>query len=137
MMDAELSTSAGTVERGVHYVRIFTDATGEARIDEQDVTIAQAAFAPPAPPLWISRGIAARNLIFCEFPVGWDGPLHPAPARQYIVLLSGELEIMVPDGSTRRLTAGSIVLVEDVSGRGHRTRVIGDTSVRGAFIQLA
>ena len=40
------------------------------------------------------------------------------------------------DGEVRRLGAGDVALLEDVSGKGHRTRVVGDRDGLGVFVQL-
>ena len=40
------------------------------------------------------------------------------------------------DGQACQLGPGSIVLLEDVSGEGHRTRVIGEQSVVAVFLRL-
>lgn len=45
---------------------------------------------------------------------------HHAPARQFVVMLSGEAEYEASDGERRRLGAGDVMLVEDTTGKGHR-----------------
>ena len=42
----------------------------------------------------------------------------------------------VSDGEERRFGAGSVVLVEDTTGKGHVSRVVGSTDVVTAVIQL-
>ena len=51
---------------------------------------------------------------------------HPAPRRQWVIILSGELEIGVGDGTSHRFGPGDARLVEDTPGRGHTTKTIGD-----------
>jgi quercetin dioxygenase-like cupin family protein len=46
---------------------------------------------------------------------------HCAPRRQFVVFLDGWVRITVSDGESRTLPAGSVVLVEDLAGRGHVT----------------
>ena len=48
---------------------------------------------------------------------------HPAPRRQYVIILTGQLEIGLGDGTTRRFGPGDARLVEDTTGQGHTTRV--------------
>jgi hypothetical protein len=48
---------------------------------------------------------------------------HPAPARQYVITLSGKGEIEVAGGKRVPVWPGHIELLEDVSGKGHVTRV--------------
>ena len=61
---------------------------------------------------------------------------HPAPRRQWVIILSGELEIGLGDGSVRRFGPGDARLVEDTTGHGHTTRVIGSQPCVMAFVPL-
>ena len=47
---------------------------------------------------------------------------HPAPDRRWMIILSGEVEIGLGDGSTHRFGPGDIRLIEDITGHGHTTR---------------
>jgi uncharacterized cupin superfamily protein len=69
-------------------------------------------------------------------PPEYDFDWHPAPQRQYIVLLDGEIEITVADGEARRFRGGDVLLVEDTKGRGHRTRTVDKRPRRSIFITL-
>ena len=44
--------------------------------------------------------------------------------------------MQVSDGEIRHFYPGDVVLVEDITGHGHTTRVIGDDDVCGVYIQL-
>jgi hypothetical protein len=121
----------------LNFVRIFSDREGESHFEDGEIELAETAFAPPAPPFLVSSPFAASGSVFASMPVAWFGDWHPTPRRQYWCQLSGELEVEVSDGYKRQLKPGSIVLVEDVEGRGHRTRVVGDSAVTGLFVQLA
>ena len=59
-----------------------------------------------------------------------------APRRQLIIHLAGEAEVEVSDGEVRRFGPGSVMLVEDVSGKGHRTRRVGDAIRETVFLPL-
>ena len=117
-------------------LRIFSDASGESHFDEVDITLASTNFAPPAPPFLVSEPAAAERLLFLKFPRNWFGDWHPTPTHQYFVLLAGLLEAEVSDGDVRRVEPGTVVLLEDTSGRGHVTRVLGETEAEGMFVQL-
>jgi hypothetical protein len=57
-----------------------------------------------------------------------------APERQFIVVLSGKLEVTVSDGESRSWTAGEILLATDSGkGKGHRTCV---TEGMGRFLVI-
>lgn len=51
------------------------------------------------------------------------------------MLLSGEAEVEIRDGTRRRYGLGDIMLMEDLSGQGHITRHFGDYVV--AIVPLA
>jgi len=55
---------------------------------------------------------------------------------QYWLQFTGQVEVGVSDGEIRRFGPGDVALLEDVEGKGHSTRVIGDVEVRAAFVQV-
>jgi uncharacterized cupin superfamily protein len=61
---------------------------------------------------------------------------HPAPQRQFVIILSGQLEIGFEDGSKRVFGAGDARLVEDTTGKGHTTTAIGNEPCVTATIGL-
>ena len=61
---------------------------------------------------------------------------HPAPRRQLVVHLAGQLEIGLRDGTTHVFGPGSARLMDDVTGPGHLTRVVGAEPVVQAIMPL-
>lgn len=62
---------------------------------------------------------------------------HPAPRKQFLLILGGTLEIEAGSGEQRRFPPGSIVLVTDIAGtRGHISRVIGTEDVFAAVMPV-
>lgn len=51
---------------------------------------------------------------------------HNAPRRQYVITLSGHGELEVAGGKKIPVGPGNIDLVEDTTGKGHITRVVGN-----------
>ena len=117
--------------------RIWTDSEGTSHFDDAEVELESVDYAPPAPPLDISAPLPAERAILFEFPAGWFGDWHPSPYRQLYFNLGGWLEVEVGDGEVRRFGPGQIALLEDLTGSGHVTRVIGKERSRGVFVQLA
>ncbi len=64
--------------------------------------------------------------------VGWES----SGCTQYIISLSGIIEIGLEDGTTHRFVPGDARLVEDTTGRGHTTLVPGDEPSITAVIPL-
>lgn len=120
----------------VEVVRIVSDADGKTRFATGAIPLAEQDYAPPAPALAVSPRLAATDVAFASLPAGYFGDWHPAPRRQYGLLLSGALEIETGDGDKRRLDAGGVFLLEDVSGQGHRTWVVGDEAALVALIPV-
>jgi len=120
----------------LQYTRLYADSEGESRFEDVEIELAEVDFAPPAPPLAVSPAVATTQCIFSVVRAGWFGDWHPTPRRQFFFQFAGELEVEVSDGEMRHLLSGSIVLVEDLTGKGHTTRVVGDVDVLGAFVQL-
>jgi quercetin dioxygenase-like cupin family protein len=118
------------------YVRVYADQNGETHLEDVEVAMSMTNFAPPAPPVELSPLMPGSQVVFLRFPVGWDGPPHPAPRRQFAFVLAGEFEGAVSDGEVRLLGPGSVILLEDMWGKGHTTRVVGNDPVMLALVQL-
>jgi hypothetical protein len=118
------------------YTRVYADEQGESHFEDIEVTMEDAIFAPPAPPLRLSEFIAASRFAFMSASPGWFGDHHPAPKRQFTLYLQGEIEGETSDGETRRFGPGDAVLLEDTSGKGHRSRVVGGEDAILAVVQL-
>jgi len=120
----------------MNLVRIYADQSGETHFDDAEVELTLAGFAPPAPPLLLSEMMPATGCLFISFPVGWVGEWHPSPRRQLLLFLAGEVEAEVGDGERRRVEAGSAVLLEDTSGKGHRSWTVGDVAALAVAVQF-
>ena len=118
------------------FTRIWSDEAGTSHFEDGDIELRSVDYAPPAPPLDLSAPLAAARALLFEFPSGWFGDWHRAPHRQLYFNLGGHLEVEVADGEVRHLGPGDIVLLEDLTGTGHVTRVIGDAPSTGVFVQL-
>ena len=110
-----------------HYLHVYGDADGTTHITEVAYSMTSGDYAPPAPPLEISAHTPATGMVVLAFPDGWYGDYHPAPKKQWMILLSGALEIGVSDGTKHTLKPGEIVLADEVGSKGHTTRVVGNT----------
>ena len=107
--------------------RMYTGSDGQSHLEEQTIA-AHPILAEQRPTVHIQfREIAAGTFM------DW----HPAPRRQYVILLSGQLELGFKDGTTRRLNPGDATLAEDTTGSGHTTRAVGSAPAVTAIVPLA
>jgi hypothetical protein len=96
---------------------------GGSRFDDVEVEFKPVKFVPGNPPLDLSEPRVATAAQFSVLAPAWDGSWHPTPRRQYAVTLAGEWEVTTTDGETRLFPPGSVILLDDMTGRGHNTRV--------------
>ena len=102
---------------------LYTGPDGESHFRDIEV-----AFDSIENDMKIWKPVDVKEVIFreCEGPI--PGNWHTAPRRQYLIMLEGEIELEVADGSKRRLGPGQILLAEDTTGHGHITRPSDKTS---------
>ena len=104
------------------YTRLYTATDGETHFEDVEITLTGG-----EAPFGVSDLIGLSGMQFRrsqgEYPVAW----HPAPRRQWVIILTGATEVTASDGETRRFEAGSIILIEDTTGKGHLTRSIDTT----------
>ena len=105
--------------------RFYATESGESRFVEIDIPIEQAQRDADGNTLRFSNSYPSPNVRFAELPDGMVQSWHHAPARQIVVVLSGEIEVGTTDGQTRRWRAGEAFLADDVTGKGHTTKTIG------------
>lgn len=120
----------------MRYLRIYNDASDASRFAETDVAMDASVFAPPAPSLHISPAMPASRVFFAGLPAEWDGDWHPTPRRQFSAVLRGGMEFEVSDGEVRQVGPGDVVLLEDTTGRGHRSRNLADEETFLLMVQL-
>jgi hypothetical protein len=112
-------------------VRIFADANGDSHFEEQVITLKEEGAIGK-----LSMPYPASNVIFREVEPTYDYDFHTAPQRQYIVLLDGEIEIETSLHEKRTFRGGDILLVEDTTGKGHKTKNLQPIERKSIFISL-
>ena len=120
----------------MRYVRIYADAAGESHFADVDIELAPAESGSSGPPLQLSSVMPATGYSFMHAPAGWHRNRRPTRQPELYVYMTGEIESEVSDGQVRRFGPGSITLVEDTTGKGHASRVVGSESALFAVVQL-
>ncbi|MDP9376586.1 MAG: hypothetical protein M3P40_03255 [Actinomycetota bacterium] len=121
----------------MRYTRVYTDEHGESHFEDVEVptTLEPSSFSAGA---WlISELYPVTGILFRRVTQEHGNEPHTAPRQQFIVHLAGEAEIETSDGERRRFGPGSVLLVEDTTGKGHTTRRVGDTIRDTLFLPLA
>jgi quercetin dioxygenase-like cupin family protein len=113
--------------------RLFTGADGQSHAEDTEVVWRPAKLRPE---LNESESVKVTAAQFLRWPRGfvWEG--HPASKRQYVIIVSGRGEIDVVGGKKVQLAPGRVLLAEDVTGRGHTTRVGADEDLVMLLVPL-
>ena len=108
------------------FIRLYSGADGQSHIEEMNLESH-----PDLTKLQATKGVTFRTS-----PAGYFSDWHNAPRRQYVITLAGEAEIELGDGTVRRMGPGDVNLAEDMTGKGHITRVVGNQPRTSATIHL-
>jgi quercetin dioxygenase-like cupin family protein len=110
---------------------LFVDAQGETHFRDIEVAwVEERNFSK------LSQRLPATGVIFRETSGDYDLDWHPAPRRQYIVNLDGGVQITASDGESRIIGAGEVLLVEDITGKGHLSKAVEGKMRRSIFIPI-
>lgn len=109
----------------MHYTRIYTDADGETHFE--DVLLETERRTSPTGTVEAVAPLEVEGLAFrLVLEEASETVPHNAPRRLLIVQVDGTVEVEVSDGETRQFGPGSVLLVEDTTGKGHVTRKVSD-----------
>lgn len=121
-------------QKQLHYTRLYTLPNGDSAFASEVMPLDQ------HPTTDLAAISATRKLdyaSFLSFVAHAVFDLHTAPCRQFIFHLKGAIEIEVSNGEKRLFSAGDVVFVEDVTGKGHITRVLNDDDAMIAVCPVA
>jgi quercetin dioxygenase-like cupin family protein len=99
------------------FKRLYSGDDGQSHLEDLEAPFGQV----DGPVLQPATGVTFR-----KSESGYFIDFHPAPRRQYVITLQGEVEIGLGDGSIHRFGPGDVMLADDLTGKGHTTRVVGD-----------
>jgi hypothetical protein len=109
--------------------KVYSDSNGDSHFEDIDIPLEEAGSVGK-----LSQEFPVKGVVFREVEPSYDWDFHTAPQRQYIVLLDGEIEIETSLGDKKTFTAGEILLVEDTTGKGHKTRNLQPIKRKSIFI---
>lgn len=140
----------------LHYTHLYADAHGVSHFKTETLHLhpgaaaaaSQGASAAAASPgtspssgsaaASVSQGLSAPEALI-SYPLSEKGGAtllllkrgavedwHRAPRRMWLVVVQGEAEVTASDGEVRHFGLGSVLLMDDLSGKGHITRAVGN-----------
>jgi hypothetical protein len=115
----------------MNFTRLYSDENGDSHFENVEVALEDMGIIGK-----LSANYKVNDLVFRENESNYDWDFHTARSRQFIVLLDGEIEIETSLGNKLRFKGGDVLLVEDVEGKGHRTKNITQAKRKSLFIKL-
>ena len=111
--------------------RLYSGSDGESHFEDIEIPLEDSGDIGRMSQLQEVTGI-----IFRETGPDYDYDWHTVPQRQYVITLSGAVDIEVGDGTIRRFGPADILLAEDTTGKGHRSRAVNAQPRKSIFVTL-
>ena len=113
----------------MNLTRFVATADGGSRFEEVEIPLNIAREGAGGYTLLTSEGFSSDCVCFVSLPADLDQDWHQAPTRQLVQLISGTVEVTTTDNESRRWSSGDFFVAADVTGRGHKTRVIDGPAI--------
>ena len=84
----------------------------------------------------LSDRLPATGIIFRQVQPDYELDWHSAPRRQYIINLDAGVQITASGGEARIIGAGEVILVEDISGKGHLSKAVDEKIRHCIFVPV-
>ena len=114
------SGAAAQTHKPVMITRLYTGPDGQTHAEEIEVKFA------PGGGNDVYKLMANSGAVLGRAAPGRVADWHTAPRRQYVMTLSGHGEIELMGGKKIEVGPGNIELAEDLTGKGHITRTMGN-----------
>jgi hypothetical protein len=136
-LHAEETRPPAAVTRVLPFTHLWADASGVSHFRDEKLSFEAAtpenptagttSRTNPDPEALVSlplRGATGATFLYLKRAAVEDW--HRAPRRMYLIAVQGMSEVTAGDGEVRRFGLGSIILMDDLTGKGHITRAVGD-----------
>jgi hypothetical protein len=112
--------------------RVFTGDDNESHFEDVRLELIEQGEIGAISEMWPTKGVIFRK-VKGDYNLGF----HNAPRRQFVVNLTGSVDIEIGDGTVKRLGPGDILLAEDTTGRGHKSSNVAGEPRTCLFLPLA
>ena len=109
--------------------RIYADENGDTHFEDRVLPLTDS-----GPIGWLSESMPVKDIIFRKVIPTYDYAFHTAPQRQFIILLDVGIEVETSLGDKRQLQPGEVLQVDDVTGKGHRSRNLEEKERSSIFV---
>jgi hypothetical protein len=116
--------------RPVMATRLYTGPDGQSHIDQVPIPLHDG---PPEE----SAAQKTSDAYLVRAAPGMFESWHNADKKRYIVVIRGEAEVVTTGGEKARIVPGQIYMAEDLTGKGHTFRVVGNQEWVALFVNFA
>jgi quercetin dioxygenase-like cupin family protein len=116
----------------VNLTRIYTGPDGQTHAQQVDLKLTPNPLFGREP----SETVKVTSSYVVRYPPGVVQDWHPAATRRYVITLSGRGEVELAAGQKIPLGPGQVLQAEDVTGKGHLTRTLGNNDWIALFVQF-
>ena len=116
---AEPGVVMAQTHKPVLITRLYTGPDNQTHAEEVELKFT------PGSPAEVAKMMQVTGAELHRTAGGSVDDWHRAPRRQYVITLSGRGELEVAGGKKVSVGPGNIDLVEDTTGKGHVTKVLG------------
>ncbi len=114
------------------YVHVYADGAGASHFREEHFDFTRGRDAASSIHALEAKGGATLLRLKAGAFEDW----HNAPRAWYLIVLQGTSEVTTSDGQVRQFGPGSVVLLDDTTGKGHQTRALGKIDHIAAVIPI-
>lgn len=117
---------ASTMPDTLTYLHLYTDPDGMSHFRDEKFEFHIVNRDDSLPGLSFHDLDGAKSASLVKLQKGVVEDWHTAPRKQFAVVIQGVVELTAGDGEVRRLTVGHVALLDDTSGKGHKTAALGE-----------
>jgi quercetin dioxygenase-like cupin family protein len=128
-----LSADTGGSIPPLTYVHVYADAAGASHFREEHFAFVRGRDQQSSIHVLEAKGGATLLRLKAGTVEDW----HNAPQAWFLIVLQGASEVTTSDGQVRHFGPGSVVLLDDTTGKGHQTRALGKIDHIAAVIPMA
>lgn len=113
------------------YVRLYSGPDGQTHFEDVELELDDSGRGTD-----VSSEISASSMNFARFRDDYGFDQHTAPRERFVVMLTGTIEVETSDGEVRVLGPGTVLRAEDLTGAGHKSRVVGSGERLALYVQF-
>jgi hypothetical protein len=115
----------------IKYAHLYNGPDGLAHFRDEEIDLADGGHGVLTTAILNANGMLFR-CNSSSYSLDW----HPAPRKAFSINLKGAVEVTASDGEARVFGPGDIMLADDMGGKGHLSRAVGEEDRICLFVNV-